>query len=140
MPICVSSESIVENPNAARHAFFPGARASRLPFAASSRLRSLKSVPVLRVKEGVVSPELETLDQLLDGHMPLQVIRALYPDDKAFADGIQGLLRNGDVQLLSEGTEVPPWRWRELFEAGGVVHEMPRLRLAVTDQGARRVS
>ena len=87
-----------------------------------------------------MSRELETLDQLLGGGMPLQVVRKLYPDDKSFAVAIHALLRNGDVRLLSDGTEVPQWRWRELFEAGAVTEEMPRLRLDITDQGASRVA
>lgn len=87
-----------------------------------------------------MSPELETLDQLLGGDLPLQVIRGLYPDAKAFSGGVLALLRNGDVQLLLDGTEVPRWRWRALFEAGEVNQEMPRLRLTITDQGARRAS
>jgi hypothetical protein len=87
-----------------------------------------------------MSLELETLDQLLGGDMPLAVIRGLYPDDETFAVGIHALLRNGDVRLFCEETEVPQWRWRELFQAGGVDEEMPRLRLEITDQGADLVS
>lgn len=84
-----------------------------------------------------MSREIETLDQLLCGDLPLQVIRGLYPDDKTFAVAIHALLRNGDVRLLSDGAEVPQWRWRDLFEAGAVTEEMPRLRLDITDQGVR---
>jgi len=40
-----------------------------------------------------MSPELETLDQLLGGPMPLPVIRRLYPDYRAFANGTLALLR-----------------------------------------------
>ena len=83
-----------------------------------------------------MSREIETLDQLLCGSLPLRVIRGLYPDHKTFAVAIHALLRNGDVRLISDGTEVPHWRWRELFEAGAVKKEMPRLRLEVTDRGA----
>ena len=86
-----------------------------------------------------MSPEIETLDQLICGCMTLQIIRRVYPDDNAFAVGIHGLLRNGDVRLLSEGAEVPQWRWRELFEDGGW-RELSRLELTLTEQGARRVT
>jgi hypothetical protein len=85
--------------------------------------------------------ELETLDQLLGGDMPLHVIRRLYPDERAFATSLHALLRNRDVRLFSlDGEEVPQWRWRDLFEAGGVERELRLLTLAVTEQGARRVS
>lgn len=83
-----------------------------------------------------MSPELETLDQLDGGDLPLAVIRGLYPDDAAFARGVHALLKEGKVQLLSDGTEVAEWRWRELFEAGEVVSELGRLKLALTEQGA----
>jgi len=38
-----------------------------------------------------MSLQLETLDQLLCGDMPLQIIRGLYPDDSTFAVGIHAL-------------------------------------------------
>ena len=87
-----------------------------------------------------MSAELETLDQLLGGDMPLQIIRGVYPDDKTFAIGIHALLRNGDVRLFFQGTEVPQWRWRALFEAGEVTFEIAKFKLALTSQGARRIS
>ncbi len=83
---------------------------------------------------------LETLDQLLCSDMPLSVIRGLYPDDGTFAVAIHSLLRNGDIRLFSDGSEVPEWRWRELFKAGGFLQEMPWLRLEITDKGARFVT
>jgi hypothetical protein len=88
-----------------------------------------------------MSLELETLDQLLGGDLPLSVIRGLYPDDKSFVVAIHALLCCGDVRLFSvDGADVPAWRWRELFDAGGFKREMHRLRLDVTHQGAGRVS
>jgi hypothetical protein len=41
------------------------------------------------------SPELETLDQLLGGDLPLTTIRELYPNDAAFLQGVLGLLKSG---------------------------------------------
>jgi hypothetical protein len=41
-------------------------------------------------------PELETLDQLLGGDMPLTVIATLYSTPDAFRKGVQGLLSCGD--------------------------------------------
>jgi hypothetical protein len=73
--------------------------------------------------------------------MALAVIRTLYPDDETFARSIHPLLRGGDVRLLSiDGPEVPQWRWRELFVAGGLDREMPQLKLSLTKQGARFIS
>jgi hypothetical protein len=86
------------------------------------------------------SSESETLDQLLGGCMPLTLIRELYPDDAAFRRGILGLLRCGDVRLLStDQAEVPQWRWRELFK-GSMVPTLATFILDITDQGAERVA
>jgi hypothetical protein len=66
-------------------------------------------------RENPVSPELETLDQLLGGDLPLAVIRTVYPDDGGFVRGMAGLLAGGDIPLLADGVEVPSWRWREVL-------------------------
>ena len=39
-----------------------------------------------------MSPEIETLDQLLGGEMPLSAIRQLYPDQSGFEGEMLGLL------------------------------------------------
>lgn len=65
------------------------------------------------------APELETLDQLLGGDMPLTVIAKLYSSPESFRTGIGGLLACGDVLLLeANGNAIPSWRWREVFETG----------------------
>jgi hypothetical protein len=83
---------------------------------------------------------LETLDQLLCGDLPLGVVRGLYPDHRTFAVSVHALLRDGNVRLHRDGVEVAQWRWRELFEAGVVVEEMPYLRLELTEKGARFIA
>jgi len=87
-----------------------------------------------------LSAELETLDQLLGGTLPLKVIRDLYPDDASFARSVHALLRDGDVQLITEGAEVPQWQWRELFTEGRILSELPQFRVDLTEQGARRIA
>jgi hypothetical protein len=63
-----------------------------------------------------MSPELETLDQLLGGDLPLIIIKQLYADGAAFARGVQGLLDGGDVQLLSDDrVEVPRWQQHDIL-------------------------
>jgi hypothetical protein len=88
-----------------------------------------------------MSPELEALDQLLGGEsIPLATIRALFPNADTFIPGILGLLRNGDVRLLEKAeTEVPRWRWRELFGDGSVQVELNAFQLEITEQGVRRM-
>jgi hypothetical protein len=88
-----------------------------------------------------MSAELETLDQLLGGDLPLRVIRNLYADEEGFRQGILGLLSSGDVCLLmSDQTPVPRWRWAELFAADKVMHELGNMKLRLTAQGTRRIA
>jgi len=85
------------------------------------------------------APELETLDQLLGGDMPLTVIAKLYSSPEAFRTGVRELLSCGDVLLLdSEGNGVPTWRWREVFDLSSAEH-LGKFQLRVTPQGAKRV-
>ena len=86
------------------------------------------------------TPELETLDQLQGGDLPLTVIRSVYPSDERFKQGVFGLLSCGDVCLLeADLTSVPAWRWRELFVEGTVMNELENMRLSITAQGALRI-
>lgn len=87
-----------------------------------------------------MSPELETLDQLLGGDMSLEIIRGLYPDDPAFMKGIEGLLSCGDILLLDhDGTAVPQWRWRRMFADGTIMDQLGQFTASLTDQGAKRI-
>jgi hypothetical protein len=88
----------------------------------------------------VLSPELETLDQLLGGELPLATIRPIYPSTEAFMSGILGLLSSGDVTLFLHGEAVPHWRWRELFVDGTVIREEDSLKLKITELGSHRIA
>jgi hypothetical protein len=84
-----------------------------------------------------MSPELETLDQLLGGDMSLTVIRGLFENHDRFARAIAAMLDAGEVRLVdSDGTELPGWRWREVLAAET---EAGDFWLSITDAGARRV-
>ncbi len=88
-----------------------------------------------------MSPELETLDQLLGGELPLAVIRNIYPDTDAFRMGVFGLLTSGDVCLLTiDHADVPRWRWRELFVDRTAMKDLGNMQLKITAQGARRIA
>ena len=88
-----------------------------------------------------MSPELETLDQLLGGNRPLESVLDLDPDSGAFRDGVPALLSCGDVRLpTSEGLQVPEWRWRELFNEGTISNELGALRLGITEQDVCRIA
>jgi hypothetical protein len=88
-----------------------------------------------------MSPELETLDQLLASDLTLTIVRKLYPDAESFKSGVLGLLSSGDVRILTmDQDEVPKWRWKELFVDDTVMKDLGFLRLTITAQGARRVA
>ncbi len=87
------------------------------------------------------APELETLDQLLGGDMPLTVIAKLYSSAEAFRKGVTGLLSCGDVLLLdADGISVPTWRWREVFASGSDAEQLGHFSLRLTPQGEKKVS
>jgi hypothetical protein len=89
----------------------------------------------------VVSPELDTLDQLQGGNLLLSVVRQEFADDQVFASSIHAMLLAGDVCLRTErGEAIPAWRWRELFSDGGWLADQSQLILELTEQGARRVA
>lgn len=81
-----------------------------------------------------MSPELETLDQLASGDLPISVIRSLFEDDNRFIRGITAMLAVGEIRLLdTTGESVPEWRWRDVLISG-----TDTSRLVITDKGARR--
>jgi hypothetical protein len=81
-------------------------------------------------------PELEMLDQLLGGDLPLSVIRALFGDEKRFAQAVAAMLNAGELRLLTgDGEEVPGWQWREMLSTNA-----PGARLTITQAGARRIA
>ena len=82
-----------------------------------------------------MSPELETLDQLIAGDIPLTAIRNIYSDQDRFTQGMSGLLSGGEIRLLEDGFEVPKWRWPEVL-AG----DLAPVSVSLTDAGARRIA
>ena len=87
-----------------------------------------------------MSPELETLDQLLGSELSLNVIIRLFPDGSAFKRGVLGLIDAGDVCLVAkDGSEIPHWRCRELFVNGTVMQELEQMKLRITAEGVRRI-
>ena len=86
-----------------------------------------------------MSPELDTLDQLLGGDLPLSTIRRNFRDDRRFAHAIVEMLNDGQVILrTAAGETVAPWQWRVLVE--GITDESAASHwLSLTPAGARYV-
>jgi hypothetical protein len=84
-----------------------------------------------------MSLELETLDQLLGGQMPLAVIRSIFPNDERFRQAMLGLLAGGDVELVDgHGGLVPHGNWHASLGAA----DATSLILRLTERGARRIA
>ncbi len=83
-----------------------------------------------------MSPELETLDQLLGGDLPLPVIRGLFADRDRFILAITAMLDAGELRLVeADGEDVPQWRWRDVLNFNAT-----STRVAITAAGAKRIA
>jgi hypothetical protein len=103
--------------------------------ASARRNTKLRSVICEQPK---MSPELETLDQLQGGDLPLGEVRKVFNDDGRFSHAVFAMLDAGEVRMLSEGSEVPRWQWRQLLTSPSQ-SELSGLRLAITAAGAKRI-
>ena len=82
-----------------------------------------------------MSPELETLDQLLGGSLPVPVVRDIFGDVNRFLRAVQAMLNDEEVRLVGrDGSEIPRWRIREVLTA-----TESDARLDITARGAQRI-
>ena len=85
-----------------------------------------------------MSPELEVLDQLQGGDLPLSVVSALFADEAQARRALGALLAEGTVALhAADGQPVPTWQLGELARQARPWRMESRYRLALTDAGAR---
>jgi hypothetical protein len=85
-----------------------------------------------------MSPELETLDQLLGGDLTLAVVRGLFETDEGFVRAILAMLDAEEIRLYANGIEVPRWRWPEMLSAPGQ-SRLAEPRLTITEVGVKRI-
>lgn len=89
----------------------------------------------------LMTPEIEVLDQLLGGDLPLNLIADLFPGRSRCQRAILAMLRNDEVSLLDPaGDPVPEWHYRELQDQPNFWIKGTRYRLTITNKGARRMS
>jgi hypothetical protein len=86
------------------------------------------------------SIELETLDQLLGGALPLATIRSLYDSQDHFVRAMTAMLHTEQVRLVANGIDVEKYRWRNVLGNSGSQSEPDNVWVEITDVGARRVS
>jgi hypothetical protein len=85
-----------------------------------------------------MSPELEMLDQLLDGQsMPLPVIAGLFEDDAYARRVLAAYISNSMVTLSDDDGNLPAWKSQEIFRKSQPLSGYAKLRVAITRKGAR---
>jgi hypothetical protein len=87
-----------------------------------------------------MSPELDTLDQLLGGPMSVSTIRSLYDNQEHFFRATIAMLHTGQLRLMAHGENVPQYRWRTVLRFSDDQIRSENLQFEVTEAGARRVS
>jgi hypothetical protein len=83
-----------------------------------------------------MSPELEMLDQLLGGDLPVAVVRSFFDDDQRFVHAALVMLNAREIKLLDEdGTDIPKWKWSEILKSNA-----GNPRIQITDGGITRIA
>lgn len=83
-----------------------------------------------------MSPELEMLDQLLGGNLPVAVVRSCFTDDQRFVHAALLMLNAREIKLLDEdGTDIPKWKWSEILKSN-----TGNPRVQITDGGVKRIA
>ena len=87
-----------------------------------------------------MSPELEVLDQLQGGDLPLRVVASLFPDEAHARRAIAAMLAAGELELLdAKGTVLTPWQQSELERKSDSWCADTQYSLAMTEAGSRRI-
>ena len=82
-----------------------------------------------------MSPELELLDRLLGGDVPLPVARDFFNEDSRIVNAISAMLSDGEIRLIGQdGADFPLYRLRELLTAPSNV-----VSVEITSLGAKRI-
>ena len=85
-----------------------------------------------------MSPELELLDQLLDGQsVPLPVISGLFEDDAHARRALAAYVSNGMVALSDDDGNLPAWKSQEIFRNPQPLSGYAKLRVEITGKGTR---
>ena len=87
-----------------------------------------------------MSPELEVLDQLAGGDLPLHVINGLFHDNEHCKRALRASLETGEILILdSDRTAIPVWRLRELETNSDAWSPGSGFRVEITELGCKRI-
>lgn len=90
-----------------------------------------------------MNPELDFLDQLPGGNMPLAVLLRLIPSIARARHAIHALLAGDEIRLIgTDGAQLQPWQWQALSRASDSDWRRAAADLTVTltPKGAERVA
>jgi hypothetical protein len=84
-----------------------------------------------------MSPELELLDQLLGGSLPLSTAAKLFADGSHFHQAMSAMLQAAEISLQTPtGTVVPSWQWSEILKST----DLSGFRVEITSLGNKRIA
>lgn len=87
-----------------------------------------------------MSFELELLDQLQGGDLPLGIAASLFPDEAHARRAIAAMIAAGELELIDgKGAVLSSWQRRELEHQLGSWRADSVYRLSMTEAGARRI-
>lgn len=119
-----------------------GLRARRGRFTGGRQLIAGPLGPGVEIQGGreKMSAELEVLDQLLGGDLPLNLISQLFADANHRNRAVPEMLRDGSVVLLGpSGSAVPQWNQRAVLADPANWESGTPYLLSLTLAGAARV-
>ena len=88
-----------------------------------------------------MTPELEVLDQLLGGDLPVNVIAGLFSESGRCRKAIGAMLHQGENLLLDPSdSPLSVWRYRELQSNNDFWSEGTLYRLSITEIGVKRIA
>ena len=86
-----------------------------------------------------MTPEIEVLDQLEGGDLPLSEVVSLFPNEEDARRAIVAMVAAGELRLLDvKGVALLPWQLRELERQPGPWRADTRHRVSITDAGSHR--
>ncbi len=87
-----------------------------------------------------MTPELEVLDQLQGGDLPLDVIANLFQDRARFIIALSRMIEADEIRLNdAAGQAIPLWRFQQISRTGEIGAAASSIRVSLTDVGTRRV-
>ena len=82
-------------------------------------------------------PEIEVIDQLLRGDLPLPVVCRLFPDDERARRALAHYVSKRVIVLTRKDVVLASWKCQEMFRQSERLDQYSEVRVSLTDRGAR---